>query len=371
MSFVDLPLPNRSIAVAERPFAAPAGFLFAIVTMLALFGFFAVWQGPGLWRDIQINQNPLTLPQAEVLDGECSTRRGLTDCDARLVYDYKGKSYDTQVSLAFIDFSGSDYLVDVVISADKPELATLSLGLEMLWNRLAVFAVLILIFAGGAIAMVLAGLRAWNSNRAAATPGRVQLVPVQITDTRNGFVSYADYRNGKRSPRVTRTKFARGQEPLMAVDASGNVVAVAVQAEHIKLPVLLDRGLERLALSDVERRNALAAFDAEQSGRDAVVQIAAAKPSLAKRALRGLIAVVVVLVLAAVGIGGYWLYYVTNTPDAFDSLGMEINNLMPEPLNLWGCTQLEARFGDERAPFGCVADDYQSWKTRPTSKTKS
>lgn len=370
MSFVDLPLPNRSIAVTERPFAAPAGFLFAIVTMVALFGFFAVWQGPGLWRDIQISQNPVTLPDADVLDGECTTRRGLTDCDARLVYDYDGKSYDTQVSLAFVDFSTSDYLVDVVISADKPELATLSLGLDMLWNRLAVFAAFMLIFVGGTIAMLIAGLRAWNANRAAATPGRVQLVPVQVTDTRNGFVSYADVSSGKRSPRVIRTKFARGQEPLMAVDANGDVVAVAVKAEHIKLPVLLDRGLERLALSDVERRKALEAFDAEQSGRDAVEQLAAAKPSLAKRAMRGLIAVVAILVLAVAGIVGYWLYYVTNTPDAFDSLGMEINNLMPEPLNTWGCTQLEARFGDERAPFGCVADDYQSWKVRPTSKTK-
>jgi hypothetical protein len=49
---------------------------------------------------------------------------------------------------------------------------------------------------------------------------------------------------------------------------------------------------------------------------------------------------------------------------------MEINNMMPEPLNLWGCTQLEARFGGDRAPFGCTAADYTSWKTAAT-KTKS
>ena len=374
MSFVDLPLPSRSIAIAPRPIAAPSAFVFTVVVMLALFGFFAVWQGPGLWRDIQISQNPLTLPDADVLDGECSTRRGLTDCDARLVYDYEGKSYDTQVSLAFVDFSTSDYAVDVVISADQPELATISLGLEMLWNRLAVFTVFNLLFLVGAIAMILAGLRAWGANRAAATPGRLTLVPVEVTaiSQKRGmtFANYAALVEGKRSRGMTNTRFARGQSPLMAVDDTGKVVGVAVKAEHVGLPILLDSGLERLELNDAERQLALASFDTQQEGRNAATVVEKAKPSAGKRALRGLLAGGSVLLLMVLGLVGYWYYYVTAAPDAFDSVGMEINNIMPEPINLWGCTQLEARFGDANAPYGCTADDYTSWKTAPT-KTKS
>jgi hypothetical protein len=68
---------------------------------------------------------------------------------------------------------------------------------------------------------------------------------------------------------------------------------------------------------------------------------------------------------------GYWIYYATSATDAFDSIGIEINNLMPQPLNDWACGQLYQRFGTERAPFGCVADDYSSWKVAPTAKTKS
>ena len=376
MTFVDLPLPSRALAIAEKPVSPPAAFLFTIVVLAGLFGAFGWWQAPGLWRDVQISQNPQTLPNGQVLDGECSTRRGLTDCDAHLVYEYNGESYESDVSLAFIDFSSGDYAVDVVISRDKPELATISLGLDMLWNRLAVFVAFMLLFGIGALAMVIGTLRAWNANRAAATPGRLELVPVEVTDvTRKGgatFVTYFDLLRGKRSRQSTRTRFVRGQEPLMAVDGNGKVVGVAVKPEHVGVPILLDGGLERIDLMDREREAALAAFHAQQEGRGAApVPAEKAGPSVGKRLLRGVVALVAVLALFAVGIVGYWLYYVTSAGDAFDSIGMEINNLMPEPANLWGCEQLEARFGDERAPFGCTASDYTSWRTAPATKIKS
>ena len=77
------------------------------------------------------------------------------------------------------------------------------------------------------------------------------------------------------------------------------------------------------------------------------------------------------LVLAVVGFFGFWLYYVLKGPDAFDPIGIEINNIMPEPLNSWGCEQLYARFGHERAPYGCAADDFVSWKVaKPAGKVK-
>jgi len=41
---------------------------------------------------------------------------------------------------------------------------------------------------------------------------------------------------------------------------------------------------------------------------------------------------------------------------------MEINNILPGPINEWGCDQLQKRFGDDRAPHGCTASDYTSWK---------
>lgn len=375
MSQITLPLPNRSLAVAKRPFSLPAAFLFTLVVLTALCVGLAWWQGPGLWRDWQISQKPLTLQDWDMLDGECSSRRGLTDCEVELAYRYKGQDYQKHVSLAFLDFSSDDYMVDVVIAEGNPELATISLGLDMLWNRLAVFAVFMLLFGGGLIAMVVNALQAGAANRAAAVPGRLTLVPVDIAEMKKAaggmVVSYVDHLKG-RSKRTTRTHFAKGTGPLIGLDETGKQVGVAVKLDHVRLPILLDTNLERVELTDIERQAALAAFDAEQEQRGArLAAMPPVKKSRGASVWRGLMAAGVVLVLAVVGFFGFWLYYVLKAPDAFDPIGIEINNIMPEPLNTWGCEQLHARFGDERAPYGCVADDFTSWKVqRPAGKVK-
>lgn len=374
MSQVTLPLPNRSLAIAPRPFAMPAGFLFTVVLLSALAIGLVIWQGPGLWRDWQINQDPQTLEDWDLRDGECSSRRGLTDCEADITYSFKGKTYEKHISLAFLDFSSGDYLVDVVIARGNPDLATLSLGLDMLWNRLIVFGVVMLLCVGGTLGMIVNALGTLAGNRAAATPGRLTLVPVDIAEVKNSagraMVSYVDHLKG-RANRTTRTHFAKGQEPLIGLDEAGKPVGLAVKLDHVAIPVLLDSNLERLEIADSERQAALAAFYAEQEQRGAAL---AANPlPKAKRGpniVRGLLAGGVVIILAVVAFFGFWLYYVMAAPDAFDSVGIEINNIMPEPLNTWGCEQLYARFGDERAPFGCAADDHVSWKIAKTTKTK-
>ncbi|RYE60079.1 MAG: hypothetical protein EOP20_03525 [Hyphomicrobiales bacterium] len=371
MSQVTLPLPQRSLAVTKRPFSMPAAFLFTVVILSAMAVGLAIWQGPGLWRDWQINQDPLVLEDWDMSEGECSSRRGLTDCEADITYTFEGQDYAKHITLAFLDFSSGDYLVDVVISRDDPELATLSLGLDMLWNRLAVFAVFMLLFVGGTIGMIVNAFRAAGANRAAGTPGRLTLVPVDVVEVKNGVVSYVDHLKGK-SKRTTRTHFAKGQTPLIGLDETGKPVGVAVKLEHVAIPILLDSNLERIELTDTERQAALAAFDAEQEQRGAKLATnPLPKEKRGPNIVRGLLAGGAVLVLAVVAFFGFWLYYVMAAPDAFDSVGIEINNIMPEPLNTWGCEQLYARFGDDRAPFGCTADDYVSWKVaEPKTKTK-
>lgn len=377
MTFVDLPLPSRSIGIKGRPFAAPAAFLFSVVILTALAIGLAWWQGPGLWRDYQISQNPLTLNDWDMVDGECSTRRGLTDCEAHVTYSYEGQDYDKYITIAFVDFSSGDYLVDLVISADDPDLATISLGLDMLWNRLAVFAAFMALFVGGPLFMIWSAIQAQRANRSANIAGRVDVVPVHVmgVDEKRGnqSVGYVRVVNGKRKSGMIRSFFNGGEAPLMAVGDDGEWYGVAVKSEQLPMPVLLDSRLERLDISDAERQHALAAFDAEQAARGATRGEAgqtAKKPSPLKAALRGLMAAGGVIVLMVIGIFGYWVYYATSAGDAFDSIGIEINNLMPEPLNNWACTQLYERFGDERAPFGCTADDYTSWKVA-TGKSKS
>ena len=375
MSQVTLPLPNRSLGITGRPFAMPAAFLFTVVILSAMAIGLAIWQGPGLWRDWQISQNPLTLDDWEMVDGECSSRRGLTDCEADVTYSYGGASFDKHISLAFLDFTSSDYLVDLVISADDPDLATISLGLDMLWNRLAVFAVFTLLFGGGAVAIIWGAIKANQANGAAKAPGRMEVVPVQVTgiDEKRAdkYVAYVRMENGKRKGSVIRTHFRAGEEPLMAIGADGGWYGVGVKSEHLSMPVLLDRGLTRLDIPDTDRQHALAAFDAEQAMRGVAPGEAAKPRKQGPNWVRGLLAGGAVLVLAVVAFFGFWLYYVLAAPDAFDPIGIEINNIMPEPLNTWGCQQLYARFGDSNAPYGCVGDDFVSWKVAvPRVKVK-
>ncbi len=373
MSQITLPLPNRALGVAKRPFAQQPVFAFSILVFLAMAIGLAWWQGPGLLRDWRISQNPVTVEDWDIMGGECSSRRGLTDCEADVVYSYGGQDYEKHISLAFFDLSSSDYMVELVVDADDPDLATLSLGLDMLWNRTITFAVFMLLFGGGLIAIILTALQTAAANKAAVNPGRLSVVPVEITGVQNvrgrSLVSYVEHITDRKK-RTMRTAFAKGQEPLVGVDENGVPVGVAVRLDHMKMPVLLDSGLLRVEMMESERRAALEAFEAEQAQRGGVaVEAASTKAKGPNPVLRGLMAAGGVLVLAVIAFFGYWTYYVLAAPDAFDSLGIEINNIMPEPLNNWGCEQLYERFGHERAPYGCVSnEDWTSWRVAPADK---
>ncbi|MET3927952.1 hypothetical protein [Devosia sp. 2618] len=366
MAFPDLNLPSRPLAIARGSVSPPYGNIFGLLVFLVIAGFLVWWQGPGLVRDVQINQNPQVLSKGQVLDGECTTRRGITDCDARLVYNYNGVDYDTTVSIVFVDLSSGDYLADVVISKDKPELATLTLALDMLWNRLIVFALLLLFTGGGASVIIVHGIRVWNVNRAVTTPGRLTVLPVSIAanDKKRGglLVNFIDHPKGPKSNRTNYTRFKSGEEPLLATDADGLMYGLAVQHERAALPILLDSKLMRLDMTDAERKVALAGLGETQVPWSEF-QVATKAPAQKKRnPLRVLMGLLIAIVLIAALVMGYWLWYVTSAGNAFDAVGIELNNMMPGPVNAWGCEQLQARFGDERAPFGCTADDYTSWR---------
>ncbi len=353
--FAPFSLPERPLAVSPDSVRPPRGLIVALLVMLALLAGMAIWQGPGLWRDLQILHNPVTLHDGQVIDGECTTRRGITDCSARLVYDFKGQSYDTVSGMAFVDFGSGDYLVDIVISGDRPELATMSIGIEKIWNRVIVFAAAVLLFGGGMVATMRQWLRARRHRRDWQGSGRLALVPVTITQVhrQRGAVTVS-YRDG--SGPVTVTRFTGPAGPLTLPDAVGAATGIAVRRDGGAQPVLLDEGLDRLDLTADERAAALSQI--------AVLTGAAEnRPAPRRRRtwLRALVAVLVAaVVLVAAGLG-YWLWYVTSG-DAFNSPGKEINAILPAALSDWGCEQLHARFPKSHPPLGCVGADFSTWR---------
>ena len=152
-----------------------------------------------------------------------------------------------------------------------------------------------------------------------------------------------------------------GEEPLIVGEAKGKAIGLAVRHGNTALPVLLDDRLQRVELTNDERAAALASLASQQEGdRNATVLVE--EPKKAVSIWKRLQIFFGVLLLIVVGVVGFWLWYVTSSTTQFQSPGMDINNLMPAPLNEWGCQQLKKRFDQDRAPFGCVADDYTSWK---------
>ncbi|WP_222402315.1 hypothetical protein [Rhizobium leguminosarum] len=361
-----LVLPSRPLSLARNVISTPSAYFWSTPIILALAVFLFVSEAPGVIRDFQISQNPLTLENGDVQNGRCTTRKAvLTDCEARLVYSYGGRDYDTEVEVMFVDFHTGDYETGLVISADHPELATMSLGLDMLWNRIITLTVFALLFGGMSLGMIFLAIRIWWVKGQLLRPAMLTPVPVEITafDRKRGVLSitYNDKIADDKTGRSAYTRMKNGEEPLIVGEANGKAIGLAVRHGNTALPVLLDDRLQRVELADNERTAALAPF-AYQQEHDRNAPVLIEEPKRTVSIWKRLQLFFGVLLLIVVGVVGFWLWYVTTSTTAFQSPGMDINNLMPAPLNEWGCEQLKKRFGQDRAPFGCVADDYTSWK---------
>jgi hypothetical protein len=361
-----LALPKRPLSLAPKAISTPSAYFWSTPVILALAVFLLVWEAPGVIRDFRISQNPVLIEDGDVQNGRCTTRRAiLTDCEARLVYTYRGQAYDTEVEVMFVDFHTGDYETGLVISADRPELATISLGLDKLWNRIITLAAFVIILGGMGLAMIALGFRIWRVKLRLRHPALLIPVPVEITafDRKRGLlnITYNDKIAADKTGRSGYTRMSPGQEPLIVGEYNGKAIGLAVRHGDTALPILLDDSLERINLSDEERSDALAPLLALQGGDGSAPRLVEATTHRVSTWTR-LKLVFGVIMLIFTGVIGFWLWYVTSSATQFQSPGMDINNLMPKTLNDWGCAQLKKRFGQDRAPFGCVAEDYTSWK---------
>jgi len=365
MTFPTIKLPARPLALQPGAISIPLAYYFSTPVLLAIAIFMVVMEAPGILRDYTISQNPLAVEGN--IDGSCKTRKAFfTTCKVDLSYEREGQRYARNVEVMFVDLHSGDYETGLVVSADHPELATITLGLDMLWNRIITLAVFTLLLGGGSLAMIFLAIRIARARGRLRHPAPLTVIPVEIMgmETKRGrlAVTYADRLSERKTGRVAHTRFESGHEPIIVGDAGSHPVALAVWHGATSLPVLLDDRLERIEMTPEERRQALEPLyaSAAAAGYGAAAAVPAPGKGLSLARRLGLALLVVLLIVGA--IFGYWLWYVTSAPSQYNSPGMDINNMMPEALNRWGCDQLKARFGDGLAPFGCTAADYQSWK---------
>ncbi len=366
MSIPPVSLPDRPLALKQSSLSLPRGYALSAPLMFLFAALLIYWQVPDLLRDYRISQNPIVLEDGELRDGECKVTKGLfTSCDARLVYTYNGRYYDSKTEIFFVDFHAGNYETDLVISADNPELATVTLGLEKMQNRVISFGVFFGLIAAICLTSIFLGLRVSYARSRLTTPAPLTPVPVEVfTYKQSGrrlFVTYTDKIADDKTKRTAYSRFDKGQEPIIIGQAQdGSPIALAVRHGNTSLPVLLDTGLERIKMTDDERTAALASIKAAQAETAEATPLRdPTKKGVFFSFIRTFL-IVAVLIIAAVM--GYWLWYVTSGYTQFMPAGMEINNMLPGPLNEWGCDQLQKRFGDQNAPYGCTASDFKSWK---------
>jgi len=367
MTIPDIKLPPRPLKLKRGVLSVPFAYYFSPVILLAIAIFMLVSEGPGIIRDYKISQNPVEIENGD-LNGSCKTRKAVfTTCNAKLTYDYQGKRYNSDVEVMFVDIHSGDYEAGVFISGSDPQLATISLGLDMLWNRIITLAIFAFLLGFGGIALLLALVRYFRARAKLAEAQPITLLPVALTGVtkkRGGFfLTYSDTIREDKTKRQSFSLMGKDETPLIIGQSEKHDIALAAWQKDSPLPVILDDRLERIEMTEAERAQALSAI-APDPGLSEAAQTTRTQPqkSAGASAIQGIKAFGIIILLMIVGLGGYWLWYVTAAPSQFTSPAMDINNMMPGPINEWGCAQLQKRFGDQNAPFGCAAGDYKSWK---------
>lgn len=256
-------LPERPLKLSRK---ARPGYVAAYlggVLLLGIGAFLVVWQIGGLQRDWKISRNPVVV-DGEVRDGECTTRKGIfTDCEGHLSYAVDGTQYETDVALMFVDMHSGDYMVDIVRSGDEPQLATMSIGIDKLWNRLGLFAFLTLCTVGGGLVLMWQGARNMRAASILSSPARFSAIPVSVDSaTKSGKRTNYTIRDpaGRRPKAKFIASFRANEEPLLVQNDKGELVGVAVRHPASPVPVLLDSEMKRLDLTPDERAAAVASL---------------------------------------------------------------------------------------------------------------
>lgn len=262
-------LPTRSIQIDPKAVARPKMGIFAVIVLLVIGLALTIWQGPGIWRDVQLKSDGVHTSAFRITKGDCTTRNLVfTSCDAQfdfITHDSEDV-YQASADFMFLDWSSGDYAVDVVYDAEDPSKATLSLGLDKLWNRALTWGVLAIFFIGGGGFMIVLIVRTSRDRKALREPGLLSTTAVEIKQTANSrkssFITYSHAIPGKKMKRNYFTHFAHGQEPLIMQGYDGKPFGLAVTHPGTTTPVLLDRGLTRVAISDAERAGIFAQLGA-------------------------------------------------------------------------------------------------------------
>jgi hypothetical protein len=262
--------PTRPVRVAKSGVGSAKANIGLALLMFALVIGGAIWVGPNLVRDFVIQADPVEVPEADIRNGECSTYRGIiTDCGADIAYDIKGKHVEASLHYLFIDPASGDYQVSVMRSASHPSMATLSLGLDMLWNRAIVAAVIGLGLLAAGLALLAKARSTAKFERSLQEPVQMVPVPATVALARKLFFGLmgstytVKYTLDGKKFQNAHSGFKRKERPfVLGMDGKKTVLLGAIPRQGGML-VILDAALERVDFTEAERQAIGAAMAAQ------------------------------------------------------------------------------------------------------------
>lgn len=230
--------------------------------MLIVGVMFAVWQGMAaaeIYEDYQIGRN--AVPVQARIDGECSTRKGFTNCKTTITH----RNHTVEKSFSFFG-GGGDIYAGALADADDPSRLTLDVAVEKVGNRsfsVLLFGGLGLVLIGGGLFVLLVGVPRYRKilaaiNRPEARPWQLVAVPCLRTANEGKDAVYQAEIDGK--TRKIGLGFGKKDNGAWTFDSpSGQTYLLAFQPNGGGVPVALDRKLTAVAGLDKAEKNRLAA----------------------------------------------------------------------------------------------------------------
>ncbi len=259
-------LPDRAIKIKKHGLVNRWFYLFlSLVTAFASVAMVWAWS-PGLYRDYLIKNDPVILENANIVSGQCRTKKMTVNCEAGIAYDHQGETRIKSVDFSFFSLSrGGDYETDIVAQKSDPENITLSLAIDEFWNRLITGIVLLGLVAGLSILFMVRFLSIMRSASAMKTANTLKLGWARIRSSKKSLGSTKITYNPRDKPFQKKdivSGFSKKEEAFMYyVEAEDETYGVVAIQPGAPLPVLLDDQFQRLDLTDQERASVLEALN--------------------------------------------------------------------------------------------------------------
>ncbi len=219
---------------------------------------------PEIQRDWTISKDAVPFTEARISNGKCRTTNFIfNDCKVDISYTNASKyPVKKHVELTFLDFHSGSYSVEAVRSASNPDLVTLDLSIETLWNRIGLALGLVgfglLMFVGGFIIT----RKSLKTRKQVFALNEAKLRPVSVNILKQGqnngytVITYTHEEGGiKKKYNVSFKKqvpFLLSSPPNAKTMAGATALGLA--ADGVDHVFLVDEELSRLDIDDMERQ---------------------------------------------------------------------------------------------------------------------